>query len=178
MDLIMKCETIAELTALENENSLTELERRALFTRKLEIFNRIGQWRLENERLGILPDLTDTWTPEQRDNFLRDWQDDENVTQGEKRSYDEIDDEPQIGYGQDDDGFHLQSTRQVNVKKFNTTSMDYHVQFTNSFADMELSQYHGRLHEMFQNLLDQIIGGASCHNQVRFLLRWRLSCSL
>jgi hypothetical protein len=104
---IKQCETIAELTALENENSLTELQRHTVFTRKLEIFNRISQWHLENEQLGLLPDLTDMWTPEQRDNFLGEWQDDEKITQGEKRFYDEIDDEPQIGYGQDDDGFHL-----------------------------------------------------------------------
>ncbi len=36
----------------------------------MEIFLRIKEWRLENEQLGIVPDLTDAWTPEQRDRFF------------------------------------------------------------------------------------------------------------
>ena len=59
----------------------------------MEIFQWIRKWRIENEQLGLAPDLTDTWTPEQRERFLRDWQDDEVLTQvnrGEKRTYDEM----------------------------------------------------------------------------------------
>ena len=33
--------------------------------------------KVENERLGLVADLTDTWTPEQREMFLLDWNNDE-----------------------------------------------------------------------------------------------------
>jgi hypothetical protein len=209
---IKECQTIAELLTLERQNVLNELEERLVFERKLEIFLRIKEWRLENERLGIVPDLTDTWTPEQRERFLRDWQDEEIPIHGQKRSYEEMnsDDEPQFGGGEErsyeevnggdesqvgrgekrsheemtdsnkeqdeDDGagtsnaFTVQSVKQVNVKKFKTTGMNYHVQFTNAFANVELSEYHGRLHEIFQSLLDEVIRGVPSHDQVRFVL--------
>jgi hypothetical protein len=69
---IKECQTIAELLALESQNILYRLEERLLFEKRMEIFLRIKEWRLENERLGRVPDLTDTWTPEQRERFLRD----------------------------------------------------------------------------------------------------------
>jgi hypothetical protein len=50
----------------------------------------------------------------------------------------------------------VQRVKQVNVKKFKTTGMDYHIQFTNAFANVELSEYHERLHEIFQSLLDEV----------------------
>ena len=162
-----------------------------------QIFLRIKEWRLENEQLGIVPDLTDTWTPELRERFLRDWQDEElpmRLNRGEKRSYEEMssdDEEPQVGRGQkksyeemsnddnesgqDDDAatsdvFTVQSVKQVNVKKFKTTGMDYHVQFTNAFANVELSEYHDQLHGIFQSLLDEVTHGVPPHDQVRFVL--------
>ena len=46
-------------------NVLSEMQKCLVFERKLEIFVRINEWRVENKRLGILSDLTDTWTPEQ-----------------------------------------------------------------------------------------------------------------
>ena len=58
----------------------------------------------------------------------------------------------------------------MNVKKFKTTGMDYHVQFTNAFANVELSEYHNRLHEIFQSLLDEVTHGIPPHDQVRFVL--------
>ncbi len=57
---INECQTIAELLVLESQNVLNELEERLVFERKMEIFLRIKEWRLENEQLGIVPDLTDT----------------------------------------------------------------------------------------------------------------------
>jgi hypothetical protein len=77
-----------------------------VFEKKMEILRRIKEWRLENERLGLVSDLTDTWTPEQRESFLRNWQDEElpmQINRGEKRSYEEMssdDDEPPVGRGQ------------------------------------------------------------------------------
>ncbi len=193
----MECQTIAELLVLESQNVLNELEERLVFERKMEIFLRIKEWRLENEQLGVVPDLTDTWTPEQRKRFLCNWQDEElpmRMNQGERRSYEEMSsdsEEPQVGCGQkrsdqetsNDDNesgqddsaatcnvFTVQSVKQVNVKKFKTTGMDYHVQFTNAFANVELSEYHDRLHEIFQSLLDEVTHGIPPHDQVRFVL--------
>ena len=80
MDLaakIMECQTIAELTALENLYVFTEREQEMLFERKVEIVRRVAEWRIENKRLGLVADLTDTWTPEQREMFLLDWNNDE-----------------------------------------------------------------------------------------------------
>ena len=34
------------------------------------IFQRIREWRIENEQLGLATDLTDTWNPEQRERFF------------------------------------------------------------------------------------------------------------
>ncbi len=149
---IKECQMIAELLVLESQNVLNELEECLVFERKMEIFLRIKKWHLENEQLGIVPDLTDTWTPEQRQRFLCDWQDEElpmRMNRCEKRSYEETssdDEEPQVGCGQkrsyeetsnddnesgQDDGaarsnvFTVQSVKQVNVKKFKTTGVDY-----------------------------------------------------
>jgi hypothetical protein len=59
---IKECQTIAELLALESQNVLSKLEERLVFEKKMEILLRIKEWRLENERLELVPDLTDTWT--------------------------------------------------------------------------------------------------------------------
>ena len=37
-----------------------EMEQRLVFERQMEIFQRIMEWRLENEQLGLASDLTDT----------------------------------------------------------------------------------------------------------------------
>ncbi len=66
--------------------------------------------------------------------------------------------------------FTLTNYKQVNVKKFSTTGVDYTVQFTNTFANLELSQYHDRLHEIFESLLNRVTSGISMHDQVDFVL--------
>ena len=67
---IINCHTIAELNSLQRMHTLTDQEQRLVFEKQMEIFQRIREWRLENEQLGLAPDLTDTWTPEQRERFL------------------------------------------------------------------------------------------------------------
>jgi hypothetical protein len=168
---ISKCQTITELEVLERQNTLDEREKRLVHERKLGIYVRISNWRLENERLGLVSDFTDTWTPEQRERFLSGWQNDDVIVHaacGEKRSYVD-DDEPQSGRGQD--GFSVEKGGEVNVKKFRAKGMRYHINFTNVFADTELSQYHDRLHEIFQSLLDSVIGDVPPQDQVRFVLQ-------
>jgi hypothetical protein len=50
---------------------------------------------MQNERLGLASDFMDSWTLEQRENFMMDWQDDEPLLQvgrAQKRSIDEVND--------------------------------------------------------------------------------------
>ena len=153
-------------------NVLSDEQRRVLFERRMQIFLRIQQWREENERLGLAPDLIDTWTPEQREWFLRDWQDDEvlnQVNHGEKRTHDEMmDEEPstshqgasQTGRGDDHERpFYVESLRQVYTKKFRTNATSYRVRFTNVFADVKITSLHEQLHEIFQQVLDETVAG-------------------
>ena len=150
----------------------------------MQIFLRIHQWREENERLGLAPDLTDTWTPEQRERFLRDWQDNEvlnQVNHGEKRMHDKMMDEEepftshqgalQTGRGDDHERpFYVESVRQVYTKKFRTNATSYHVRFSNVFANVEITSLHEQLHDIFQQVLDETVGGVPPQDQVRFLL--------
>ena len=200
MDLaakIAECETIAELNALESMYILNDVESELLYERRVELITRLCEWRYENEQMGLAMDISDSWTPEQREAFLRDWFDDQVILQtnhgekrsheeinegastsqmgrGQKRSYDEMldGDEPlQVGRGQDDERpFNIESVTQVNIKKFRTTGMNYRVRFTNAFADLEISSLHDRLHEVIQQILDETIGGVPPQDQVRVIL--------
>ena len=186
---INACQSLAELAELGRIHSLNEEERRLVFERRLWMFLRIHEWREENERLGLEPTISDFWTAEQREAYLRDWLDDSNVMEairGEKRTHDEMLDEGssklhsgneevlQTGRGEVNDDnqrpFYIESVRQVNTKKFKTKAMNYRVQFTNVLADAEISSLHERLHEIFQQVLDETIGGVPPHDQVRLVL--------
>jgi hypothetical protein len=59
---IAERQTIAELSTMERLYLLNEVEKRLLFERKLEIFRRITEWRVENEQLVLTADFTDTGT--------------------------------------------------------------------------------------------------------------------
>jgi hypothetical protein len=214
---ISDCQTITELKFLERENTLNEAEQRLVFERQMEIFQRIREWRKENEQLGLVADLSDTWTPEQREAFMCDWQNDEPVTgrgqkrsrdemnedggirdepllqAGQKRSHDEMNDDGgtpdesllQYGRGQkrshdemndgasdevSDDFFTVTDEKQVNVRKFKTKGMSYTINFMDTFAHLELSQFHDRLHEIFQRVFDRVTRDIPSHDQVRFVL--------
>ena len=182
--LVMEFETLKQIEEYEAANVLTDEQRRVLFERRMQIFLRIHQRREENERLGLAPDLTDTWAPEQRERFLRDWQDDEvlnQVNHGEKRTHDEMMDEEepftshqgalQTGRGDDHERpFYVESVRQVYTKKFRTNATSYRVRFSNVFADVEITSLHEQLHEIFQQVLDETVEGVPPQDQVRFLL--------
>ena len=77
----------------------------------------------------------------------------------------------QMGRGEVDDNerpFYIESVTQVN--NFKTKAMNYRVQFTNALADVEITSLHEQLHEIFQQILDETIGGVPPQDQVRFLL--------
>ena len=80
MDIVRKiveCQTVDELTSLENLYVLNEYERGLVYERKVEIVTRLLECGMENERQGLAANLSDSWTPEQRRNFLAEWNDDE-----------------------------------------------------------------------------------------------------
>ena len=68
--LVMGFETLKQIDDYEAANSLTDEQRHLLFEQRMQIFLCIHQWWEDNERLGLAPDLTDTWTPEQRKRFF------------------------------------------------------------------------------------------------------------
>ena len=82
-----------------------------VFERGMEIFQCIKRGRIENEQLGLTPDISNLLTPERREKFSRKWN--YEVTRqvrcrGKKSSYDEMmdgdDDPPQVGRGQSPKG--------------------------------------------------------------------------
>jgi hypothetical protein len=172
MDMkISDCQTIAELNALENMYVLSEAEQRLVYAKKVEIIGRLLEWGIENEQQGLTANLFDSWTSEQRQQFMFDWNDDEPLQQlmatedftqhwspEERESFllDWNDDEPllQMGCGEkrsfEDDGaetstaennFTVTNVKQVKMKKFGTTGTDYMVQFTDMFTHLELCMY-------------------------------------
>ena len=50
-------------------------------------------------------------------------------------------------------------------------AMNYRVQFSNAIANAEITSLHERLHEIFQQILDETIGGIPPEDQVHFVLR-------
>ena len=65
MDLpakIAECQTIAELSTLERLYLLNEYEQSLVFERKVEIMCRVAEWGMENEQLGLVTNISDTWT--------------------------------------------------------------------------------------------------------------------
>jgi hypothetical protein len=184
MDIVRKilaCETTDELAELENLYVLNEYEQGLVYERRIEIGT-------ENEQQGLVANLSDSWTPEQRRNFLAEWDDDEPFQmmlneetlqrstdelqsgRGEKRSIDEVN-EGTSEQVSESNYFTVMKAKQVRVKKFRTTGTDYTVRFTNTFANMELSQYHNQLHEIFESLLNNVIKDVPENDQVRFVLQ-------
>ena len=166
------CQTLADIAELERTHSLNEEEQRLVFERRLQVFLQIQKWR-EEKKLGLEPSISDTWTPEQRQRFLNEWDDYQSVLEseqmgrGQKRSHDEMHYESD----QDDERpFYVESVRQVNTKKFRTKAMNYRAHFTNALANVEITNLQERLHEIFQQVLDETIGGIPLQDQVRFVL--------
>ena len=97
--------------------------------------------------------LTDTWTPEKRRSVVKDWQNDDSLSQlghGQKRSIDEGNEGASTSYEVSDSNyFTVTHKKQVNVKKFKTTGVDYTVQILDTFGDLELYQFRNQLHAFF-----------------------------
>ena len=164
-------ETLKQIDEYEAENVLTDEQRHALFERRMQFFFRIHQWREENERMGLEPSISDTWTPEQRKSFLRDWNND---VGGEKRSYDEMMDgeasTSQMGRGEDERPYAIEDVKEVNIKKFRAKGTKYTLRFNNTLADDEVTNLHEQFHNIFNQILVDTVGGVASNDQVRMII--------
>ena len=190
-----KFETLKEIDEYESKNALTDEERRALFERRMQIFFRIRDWREENKKLGLEPTISDDWSPQQRESFLRDWFDDDLINmeascseemmnevpfvsesmnegastsqqgRGEKKMHDEVDEDEE-----DERPYAIENVKEVNIKKFRTKGTNYTLRFNNIMADVEIKDIHERLHDVFQHVLDDTVGNVPSRNQVRMVI--------
>ena len=71
-----QCQTLNDLESIERRYILNDYERGLLFERRCDIIERLLRWGRENEEQGLVSSLSDNWTPEEREQFLADWQDD------------------------------------------------------------------------------------------------------
>ena len=71
------CTTLAQLLELEKKFSFNEHEKTLIFEQRISILGRLMQWGVENEAMGLVGSISDSWTPEQRQQFIEDWMDDE-----------------------------------------------------------------------------------------------------
>ena len=109
--------------------------------------------------------------------MLEDWQDDSvfdevfQTGQGNRKRVNS--DESQPGPSKkvrETNFFTVKSVKQVRVRQFKTTGLDYKVQF----HDMSASDFPDvlrQLHEVFESLLDRVLDGVPMTDQVRFLLQ-------
>ena len=142
---IAECQTLAELSTLERLYMLSEYEQGLLFERKVEIICRTAEWGMENEQYEEMND----------EPLLQ-------TGRGRERSIDEVNDGAGTSDEVSNNFFTMADVKQVRVKKFNATGMDYTVQFTNMFSQLELSEFHDRLHEIFERLRNAVTKRYSC----------------
>ena len=83
---------------------------------------------------------------------------------GEKRLHDEVDDED------DERPYVIEGIKEVNVKKFRTKGTNYTLRFNNTMADVEIKNLHERLHDVFQQILDDTVGGVPSRDQIRLII--------
>ena len=169
--MIRESTTLAQLLELEKRFSFNEHENTLIFERRISIRARLIQWSDENEALGLVGSISDSWTPEQRRQFIRDWMDEPLIQEGfgNKRSYDEMrEDNTGTSTGVRDDKayFTVTGLKQARVRRFATIGLDYAITFTNTLANLELWEYHTRLHEIFQSLVETVTKDVPVHDQV------------
>ena len=128
------------MAELERTHSLNEEEQRLVFERRLQIFTQIQRRREENKKLSLEPTISDTWNPQQREKFSRDWLDNSDIVEamrGEKHTHEGA---LQTGRGDDNERpLYIESVTQANTKKFRTKAMNYRAQFTNALANVEIT---------------------------------------
>ena len=94
--MIKESTTLAQLLELEKKFSFNQHEKTLIFEQRISILARLIEWGKENEAMGLVGSISGSWTPEQRQQFIKDWMDDEPLIQegfGKKRNYDEMRDD-------------------------------------------------------------------------------------
>ncbi|XP_028415832.1 probable serine/threonine-protein kinase ireA [Dendronephthya gigantea] len=81
--IISECQTIVELSTLLESSSFNEFERQFFLKRKCEIESRLQEWKRENQQFGLCANITNSWTPEQRQQLLSDWNNDRGLSHNE-----------------------------------------------------------------------------------------------
>ena len=119
--------------------------------------------------MGLESTISDYWTSGQREIFLRDWFDYHSINEGalqtgrgEKRSYEDDDDERPYA---------IDKVKEVNTKKFRTKGTNYTLRLNSAMADDEIANLHERLHDIFQQMLNDTVGAAPSHNQIGMIIR-------
>ena len=144
---ILACRTVEELCALESLYVLNTLEQSLINERKIEII-------ADEQRHELSTDLFSTWTSEQVQEFIDEWNDDGPLQQltldeaptiqqgrGEKRTTDELDENNNEDVndgastskqGDDDERYFsvIDKINEVKIKKFKTTALKYVVKLT------------------------------------------------
>ena len=67
---ISQCQTLDQLQLVEQRYTLNDHETVLLFERRCDIIERLLQWGRENEELGLTANVSDNWTPGERERFL------------------------------------------------------------------------------------------------------------
>ena len=60
--------------------------------------------------------------------------------------------------------------KEWNIKKFRTKGTSYTLRFNNTLVDDKITNLHEQLHIIFGQILDDTIGGAPSHDQVRMVI--------
>ena len=66
--MIKESTTLAQLLELEKKFSFNEHEKTLIFEQRIRILGRLMQWGVENEAMGLVGSISDSWTPEQGNN--------------------------------------------------------------------------------------------------------------
>ena len=189
---ILACQTVEELCVLESLYVLNTLEQSLINERKIEII--MGEQRHE-----LSTELFSTWTPEQVQEFIDEWNDDQPLQQlildeaptrqygrGEKRTIDELDENNNNDnnedvndgastskQGDDDERYFsvIDKISEVRIKKFKTTALKYVVKLTNTLASVGIPQAYEHVYNMIESLLNTVFSGVAQRDQVRLVLK-------
>ena len=85
---------------MEKKYSLNEHEKDLMFGKRIAIISRLIEWGKENEAMGLEGSISDSWTPEVREEFIKDWMNEEWMNQegfDKKRNHDETHDDNDLG---------------------------------------------------------------------------------
>ena len=64
----------------------------------------------------------------------------------------------------------IENVKEVNIDKFKTKGTNYTLRFNNIMADVKIKDVHERLHEVFQHILDDTVGGIPSRDQFRMII--------